>query len=142
MFFFLLVAMTYINAMLERGVFDALRVWLVARGYSYRSLFWLTGILAFFISPVADKLTTALIMCAVVLAVGGLGFIGYLSMASEFIYGELGATNTSILVGIMSAVVDNIPVMFAVLSMNPDMSQVQWLLVTLTAGVGGSLLSI
>jgi Na+/H+ antiporter NhaD/arsenite permease-like protein len=142
LFFFLLVAMTYINAMLERGVFDALRVWLVARGYSYRSLFWLTGILAFFISPVADKLTTALIMCAVVLAVGGLGFIGYLSMASEFIYGELGATNTSILVGIMSAVVDNIPVMFAVLSMNPDMSQVQWLLVTLTAGVGGSLLSI
>jgi Na+/H+ antiporter NhaD/arsenite permease-like protein len=75
-------------------------------------------------------------------ALGGLGFIGYLSMASEFIYGELGATNTSILVGIMSAVVDNIPVMFAVLSMNPDMSQVQWLLVTLTAGVGGSLLSI
>jgi NhaD family Na+/H+ antiporter len=321
LFFFLLVAMTYINAMLERGVFDALRVWLVARGYSYRSLFWLTGILAFFISPVADNLTTALIMCAVVLAVGdkeprfvtiaciniviasnaggafspfgdittlmvwqkgviqfteffdlflpavvnfvipasimhfaiprgkpssvkssgdrikfggmvivllflmtiatavsfhnflhippvfgmmtglvylklygyylrrqsvswsqsitnppgsvddpysfdvfakiakaewdtlfffygvilavgGLGFIGYLSMASEFIYGELGATNANILIGVMSAVVDNIPVMFAVLSMNPDMSNVQWLLVTLTAGVGGSLLSI
>ncbi|MEH6543583.1 MAG: sodium:proton antiporter NhaD [Porticoccaceae bacterium] len=33
-------------------------------------------------------------------------------------------------------------VMFAVLTMNPDMSQLQWLLVTLTAGVGGSLLSI
>lgn len=41
-----------------------------------------------------------------------------------------------------SAIVDNIPVMFAVLSMNPDMSHGQWLLVTLTAGVGGSLLSI
>jgi Na+/H+ antiporter NhaD/arsenite permease-like protein len=78
----------------------------------------------------------------VILAVGGLGFIGYLGMASECIYGELGATNANILVGIMSAVVDNIPVMFAVLSMNPDMSHVQWLLVTLTAGVGGSLLSI
>jgi len=321
LFFFLLVAMTYINAMLERGVFDALRGWLVDRGYSYRSLFWLTGVLAFFISPVADNLTTALIMCAVVLAVGdkeprfvtlacinivvganaggafspfgdittlmvwqkgviefaeffdlfipsvvnfiipaaimhfaiphgkpsststntehmkfggliivllflmtiatavsfhnflhippvfgmmtglvylklygyylrqqskswshattnppgsaedpydfdvfakiakaewdtlfffygvilavgGLGFIGYLGMASEFIYGELGATTANILVGIMSAVVDNIPVMFAVLSMNPDMPHAQWLLVTLTAGVGGSLLSI
>ena len=59
LFFFLLVAMTYINAMLERGVFDALRDWLVARGYSYRQLFWLTGILAFFISPIADNLTTA-----------------------------------------------------------------------------------
>jgi Na+/H+ antiporter NhaD/arsenite permease-like protein len=32
--------------------------------------------------------------------------------------------------------------MFAVLSINPDMSVGQWLLITLTAGVGGSLLSI
>jgi Na+/H+ antiporter NhaD/arsenite permease-like protein len=32
--------------------------------------------------------------------------------------------------------------MFAVLEMNPDMSLGQWLLVTLTAGVGGSMLSI
>ncbi|MCW8833717.1 MAG: sodium:proton antiporter NhaD, partial [Colwellia sp.] len=70
LFFFLLVAMTYINAMLERDVFDALRDWLVAKGFSYKALFWLTGILAFFISPIADNLTTALIMCAVVLAVG------------------------------------------------------------------------
>lgn len=320
LFFFLLVAMTYINAMIERGVFDELRNWLVSKGFSYRTLFWLTGILAFFISPVADNLTTALIMCAVVMAVGkdkpkfitlaciniviganaggafspfgdittlmvwqkgilefgtffklflpslvnflvpaiimqfflpsgnpvagenqggslkvggltmvalflativtavsfhvflhippvfgmmlglaylkfhtyylyrkshmayqttdippgsdseedldifdkiakaewdtlfffygvimavgGLGFIGYLGMASEFIYGELGATTANILVGVMSAIVDNIPVMFAVLTMNPAMSETQWLLVTLTAGVGGSLLSI
>lgn len=332
LFFFLLVAMTYINAMLERGVFDALRSWLVAKGYSYKALFWLTGILAFLISPVADNLTTALIMCAVVMAVGvdkpkfigiacinivvaanaggafspfgdittlmvwqkgfvdfatffnlfipsvvnflipaiimsfvlpkgrpapnddgdtfyikhgglaivglflltivtavsfhnflhippvygmmfglgylklysyyirnykadlpamgnldlppgshksrykekykpdydfdifdrvahsewdtlfffygvilsvgGLGFIGYLSMSSAYIYGELGPDVANILVGFMSAIVDNIPVMFAVLTMNPDMSEFQWLLVTLTAGVGGSMLSI
>ena len=32
LFFFLLVAMTYINAMLERGVFDELRNWLVRKG--------------------------------------------------------------------------------------------------------------
>ena len=70
LFFFLLVAMTYINAMLERDVFNALRDWLVQKGFSYKALFWLTGILAFFISPIADNLTTALIMCAVVLAVG------------------------------------------------------------------------
>ena len=320
LFFFLLVAMTYINAMIERGVFDELRNWLVARGFSYRALFWITGILAFFISPIADNLTTALIMCAVVmavgqdkpefiglacinivvasnaggafspfgdittlmvwqkgvlpfltffklllpsmvnfavpalimhfyipqgrptagqaldsalktgglpivglffativtavsfhnflhlppvfgmmmglaylkffgfylrktthgvvdsvetppgsqanqgfdifekvaraewdtlfffygviLAVGGLGFIGYLGMASGYIYGELGATTANVLVGVMSAIVDNIPVMFAVLTMNPQMSELQWLLVTLTAGVGGSMLSI
>ena len=78
----------------------------------------------------------------VIMAVGGLGFIGYLSMASGYIYGELGATTANVLVGLMSAIVDNIPVMFAVLTMNPDMSELQWLLVTLTAGVGGSLLSI
>ena len=323
LFFFLLVAMTYINAMIERGVFDELRNWLVVRGFSYRSLFWITGVLAFLISPVADNLTTALIMCAVILAVGqdkskfialgciniviganaggafspfgdittlmvwqkgmlpfwaffklfvpsvvnfvvpalimhfalpagkpaevggdrgselkegglaivflffltivtavsfhnflhlppvfgmmlglgylkfygfylrnkthatatiasmdmppgsdgkpgfdvfdniakaewdtlfffygvimavgGLGFIGYLGMASAYIYGELGATTANVLVGLMSAIVDNIPVMFAVLTMNPDMPELQWLLVTLTAGVGGSLLSI
>ena len=320
LFFFLLVAMTYINSMLERNVFEALRDWLVIKGFSYKALFWLTGILAFFISPIADNLTTALIMCAVVLtvgkdepkfigiscinivvaanaggafspfgdittlmvwqkgivqfseffnlfipsvvnylvpafimqfaiptgtpsahsneiiqikrggltivglfiltiitavsfynflhlppvygmmmglsylkffgyylrragriavmksdienqidlkdefdifqkiakaewdtllffygvilAVGGLGFIGYLSMVSEFMYGELGATTANILVGLLSAIVDNIPVMFAVLTMNPEMSHTQWLLVTLTAGVGGSLLSI
>ena len=70
LFFFLLVAMTYINAMLERGVFDELRNRLVAKGYSYKALFWLTGILAFFISPIADNLTTALVMCAVIMAVG------------------------------------------------------------------------
>ncbi|MDX1698951.1 MAG: sodium:proton antiporter NhaD, partial [Thiohalobacterales bacterium] len=68
---FLLVAMTYINAMEERRVFDALRSWLVRKGFGFRALFWLTGILAFLISPVADNLTTALLMCAVVLAVGG-----------------------------------------------------------------------
>ncbi|MBA6392427.1 sodium:proton antiporter NhaD [Colwellia sp. BRX10-3] len=320
LFFFLLVAMTYINSMLERGVFDALRDKLIIRGFSYRTLFWLTGLLAFFISPVADNLTTALIMCAVILAVGkgqpkfigmgcvnivvaanaggafspfgdittlmvwqqgivefadffklflpslvnylvpafimqfflpsgkpaaistepeqvkygglvivglflltiitaisfhnflhippvfgmmtglaylklyayylrvfanthidksdsptshdveddfdifdkiakaewdtlfffygvilsvgGLGFLGYLSLTSSFIYGELGPTTANIIIGLLSAIVDNIPVMFAVLSMQPDMSQLQWLLVTLTTGVGGSLLSI
>ena len=68
---FLLAAMTYINAMEERLVFEALRGWLVRRSLSYRALFWVTGTLAFFISPVADNLTTALIMCAVLLAVGG-----------------------------------------------------------------------
>ena len=324
LFLFLLVAMTYINAMEERQVFEALRVRLVCAGYSLRKLFWITGLLAFFISPVADNLTTALLMCAVILAigrdnvkfinlaciniviaanaggafspfgdittlmvwqkgvidfwqffhlfipsavnwlvpalimsfavpgsnpvpcelqvrmkrgavvviflflltiitavschnflnlppmmgmmtglaylkffgyylkrthknepdsplydskraqerlgdtmafdvfkniaraewdtliffygvilcVGGLGFIGYLGLISHTMYGNWGPTTANVMVGVLSALVDNIPVMFAVLSMQPDMSTGQWLLVTLTAGVGGSLLSI
>ncbi|RJQ71946.1 MAG: PAS domain-containing protein [Desulfobacteraceae bacterium] len=71
LFLFLLVAMTYINSMEERNVFQALRAWLVSRGFSMRSLFWITGLLAFFISPVADNMTTALLMGAVVMAVAG-----------------------------------------------------------------------
>lgn len=85
---------------------------------------------------------TLLFFYGVVLCVGGLDFLGYLGHASNFLYGELGPTTANILVGIASAFVDNIPVMFAILSMNPDISTGQWLLVTLTAGVGGSLLSV
>ncbi|KPA17805.1 sodium:proton antiporter [Candidatus Magnetomorum sp. HK-1] len=319
---FLLVAMTYINSMEERNVFQSLRAWLVSRGFSLRVVFWVTGALAFFISPIADNLTTALLMGAVVMAIGqdnkkfvaiacinivvaanaggafspfgdittlmvwqkakvdfsqfflifipsvvnwlipaafmhfaigeekpdpieeeinlkmgarriillflativtavsfhnflhlppasgmmlGLGYLGffsfyirrvehrvceydsplgicegenvvelfdlfkriaraewdtllffygvilcvgglsqfgYLALVSNYMYTGLGPTFANVLVGILSAIVDNIPVMFAVLTMDPSMSLGQWLLVTLTAGVGGSLLSI
>jgi len=85
---------------------------------------------------------TLLFFYGVVLCVGGLGQFGYLAVASQFMYTDLGATTANVMVGILSAIVDNIPVMFAVLTMDPHMSHGQWLLVTLTAGVGGSLLSI
>lgn len=319
LFLFLLAAMTYVNSMNERGVFDALRSWLVRYNFNYRQLFWITGALSFFLSPIIDNLTTALVMCAVILAVGrdnknfisisfvniviaanaggafspfgdittlmvwqtgivdfwtffalflpsvvnyiipatimsfaistevpqiesekvvmqrgakriillfgltiftavsfhsflhippfmgmmvglaylklfghylqqshvvmpgenmgvgeigdtrkfdsfrevaraewdtllfffgvimcvgGLGFIGYLNLASSYMYVEMGPTFANIMVGILSAIVDNIPVMVAVLQMDITMDTGQWLLVTLTAGVGGSLLSI
>ncbi|PLX99272.1 MAG: sodium:proton antiporter, partial [Desulfuromonas sp.] len=71
LFLFLLAAMTYINAMDERNVFQALRSWLVGRGFTLRTVFWVTGLLSFLISPLADNLTTALLMGAVVMAVGG-----------------------------------------------------------------------
>ena len=85
---------------------------------------------------------TLLFFFGVILSVGGLGFIGYLSLVSEFLYDGLGATMANTIVGVLSAIVDNIPVMFAVITMQPEMSTDQWLLVTLTTGVGGSLLSI
>ncbi|MBI9089758.1 MAG: sodium:proton antiporter NhaD [Desulfobacterium sp.] len=85
---------------------------------------------------------TLLFFYGVTLCVGGLGQFGYLHLVSSFMYGDLGPTIANSLVGVLSAIVDNIPVMFAVLKMDPVMSHGQWLLVTLTAGVGGSLLSI
>lgn len=78
---------------------------------------------------------TLLFFYGVVLCVGGLGFIGYLSMISEAMYINIGPMFANIMVGILSAIIDNIPVMFAVLSMNPDMPLGHWLLVTPTAGV-------
>jgi Na+/H+ antiporter NhaD/arsenite permease-like protein len=85
---------------------------------------------------------TLLFFYGVILCVGGLGFIGYLAIVSNTLYIQMGSTFANIMIGIISAIVDNIPVMFAVLTMSPDMPLGQWLLVTFTAGVGGSLLSI
>jgi Na+/H+ antiporter NhaD/arsenite permease-like protein len=78
----------------------------------------------------------------VIFCVGGLGYIGYLEIMSVYLYDGWGATNANVVMGVLSAIIDNIPVMFAILAMNPDMDNYQWLLVTLTCGVGGSLLSI
>ncbi|MCL4169078.1 UNVERIFIED_CONTAM: hypothetical protein GTU68_036463, partial [Idotea baltica] len=70
LFLFLLAAMAYVNSMSERRVFEGLRSWLVGRGLGYRGLFVITGVISFFLSPMIDNLTTALVMCAVVMAVG------------------------------------------------------------------------
>lgn len=78
----------------------------------------------------------------VILCVGGLSLIGYLSEISQLLYGGLGPVAANTLVGALSAVLDNIPLMYAVLTMDPAMNLDNWLLITLTAGVGGSLLSI
>ncbi len=85
---------------------------------------------------------TLLFFFGVIFSVGGLRYLGYLDLASETMYADLGATWTNIIAGVISAIVDNIPVMFAILGMDPEMNTFQWLLITLTAGVGGSLLSI
>jgi Na+/H+ antiporter NhaD/arsenite permease-like protein len=85
---------------------------------------------------------TLLFFFGTIFAVGGLGVLGYLSVASEALYVGLGPTAANIVIGALSAIVDNIPLMFAVLTMDPMMSDGQWLLITLTAGVGGSILSV
>ena len=85
---------------------------------------------------------TLLSFYGVILCVGGLSQFGYLGLLSHSMYTNLGFTSANVFIGIVSAVVDNIPIMFSVLTMNPGMPLSQWLLVTLTTGVGGSLLSI
>ncbi|MEO0478144.1 MAG: sodium:proton antiporter NhaD [Planctomycetota bacterium] len=122
-------------------------------GYGYLRSLWAKrqtereGVDVF--TNVADvEWDTLLFFFGVIMCVGGLAEIGYLREASEVLYGEWGATYANISVGVISAILDNVPVMFAVLGMQPDMgashpeSLYQWLLVTLTAGVGGSMLSI
>lgn len=85
---------------------------------------------------------TLLFFFGVIFSVGGLTFLGYLELVSSTMYDGYGDTITNIAMGFASALIDNIPVMFAILSMEPDLDQFQWLLVTLTCGVGGSMLSI
>lgn len=68
-FFFLFVAMTYIESLIHMGVFDKLKYNLVSKGYTYRQLFWVTGFIAFFLSPIADNLTTALILSTVLITI-------------------------------------------------------------------------
>jgi Na+/H+ antiporter NhaD/arsenite permease-like protein len=85
---------------------------------------------------------TLLFFYGVMISVGGLSFIGYLMLTSHVLYGTIDPTIANVLVGVASAFVDNGTIMLAVLTMMPAMSEGQWLLVTLTAGVGGSLLAV
>lgn len=70
LFLFILAAVTFVNTMEERQVFDTLRAWLVRKGLSLRGIFWATGAIAFLMSPFADNLTTTLVMGAVAISVG------------------------------------------------------------------------
>ena len=85
---------------------------------------------------------TLLFFFGIIFAVAGLGVAGYLAQLSDYLYADLGPTYANIAIGVLGAAFDNIPLMFAVLTMNPDMTNGQWMLVTLSTGVGGSLVSI
>lgn len=85
---------------------------------------------------------TLFFIYGVALSVGGLGYIGYLATASDLLYNQWGATSANIAVGLASSVIENVPTMYGVLAMMPTMSQGEWLLVTMSIGTGGSILSI
>lgn len=85
---------------------------------------------------------TLIFFYGVIMCVGGLGVMGYLSALSTFMYGNFGPNIANVALGALSAVIDNIPMTYAVLQTDPLMTTTQWLLLTLTAGVGGSLLAV
>src|SRR5213079_3594277 len=60
---------------------------------------------------------TLLFFYGVMMCVGALGLLGYLTLTSHLLYGGLGPTAANVLIGIVSAVLDNIPLMYAVLTM-------------------------
>jgi len=88
---------------------------------------------------------TLLFFFGILAAVGGLHFLGFLEYFTA-LYDKVGPTTANIGVGFLSAIVDNVPVMSAVLKADPNMGvgldeRAQWMLVTMTAGIGGSLIS-
>lgn len=85
---------------------------------------------------------TLLFFYGAMMIIGALGFVGYLDAIAHYLFGQINPTMANILIGLSSAFIDNGTLMFAVLSMHPSMSLGQWLLLTLTLGVGGSLLAI
>ena len=85
---------------------------------------------------------TLLFFYGAMMIIGAVGFVGYLDALANFVIEETNVTLANIMIGLSSAFVDNGTLMFAVLSMHPDIPKVQWLLLTLTLGVGGSLLAI
>ena len=85
---------------------------------------------------------TLLFFFGVLTAVGALSYVGFLTFVGGGFYSFMGYTSANTAIGMLSAIVDNIPIMYAVLNMDLTMGLDQWLLVTLTTGVGGSLLSI
>ena len=83
---------------------------------------------------------TLLFFFGILAAVGALHFIGFLTYAAK-LYDMFDPTFVNIGIGFLSAIVDNVPVMSAVLKANPSIDHAQWMLVTMTAGIGGSLIS-
>ena len=85
---------------------------------------------------------TLLFFYGAMMLIGAINYIGYLDTLALFLFKTISPTLANILIGLASSSIDNGTLMYAVLSMHPDLPKAQWLLLTLTLGVGGSLLAI
>jgi hypothetical protein len=66
---------------------------------------------------------TLLFFGGVLLSVGALQELGWLARVSSALYGEHTPLVANTIVGLLSALIDNVPVMYAVLAMNPAMGR-------------------
>ncbi len=66
---FMLVVITYVNALRQRGLFQWMACGLGERGYSYRRIYWSIGLLCFSVSPWVDNLATAIFFAALLLTI-------------------------------------------------------------------------
>ena len=85
---------------------------------------------------------TLLFFLGVMFSLSGLAQFGWLAEANTALYGNFDATTANIIIGPLSALMDNVPLVYAILQMHPSLNQDQWLLLALASGVGGSMLSI
>jgi Na+/H+ antiporter NhaD/arsenite permease-like protein len=108
--------------------------------YSYRLTSKSTDGFDVYINMKKIENDTLLFFFGILSAVGALHYLGFLNYIHD-LYGLIGPTASNIGVGFLSAIVDNVPVMSAILKASPEMGLDQWLLVTMTAGIGGSLIS-
>lgn len=69
LFLFLFTIITYVKIIKKIGIIDLIKKKLISNNTSYKKLFWITGLLAFFISPIADNLTTAIIVCSIIISI-------------------------------------------------------------------------
>ncbi|MDZ7922480.1 MAG: sodium:proton antiporter NhaD [Marinagarivorans sp.] len=84
---------------------------------------------------------TLMFFLGILLIVGALKEVGILVWVTEF-YLSVDPSFSSFSMGILSSVLDNVPLTAALLKANPALTNAQWLCLTYAVGVGGSLLVI
>ena len=65
LFLFLFTVIIYVNLITQLGIIEIFKNKFLPEKISYKKLYWFSGFLAFFISPIADNLTTALLVCSI-----------------------------------------------------------------------------
>ena len=84
---------------------------------------------------------TLMFFLGILLIVGALKEVGVLVWVTEFYLG-VNPDVSSFAMGVLSSILDNVPLTAALLKANPTLTNAQWLALTYSVGVGGSLLVI